>query len=80
MTFPSHENWVRCVIFHPSGKYIISCSDDKTIRIMDIKEGRCCRTISDTHGHFVTALSLSPVNPVLISGSVDKSIGIWACS
>lgn len=47
---------------------------------MDIKEGRCCRTISDTHGHFVTALSLSPVNPVLISGSVDKSIGIWACS
>jgi platelet-activating factor acetylhydrolase IB subunit alpha len=37
MTFGSHENWVRCVIFHPSGKYIISSSDDKTIRVMDIK-------------------------------------------
>ena len=37
MTFVSHENWVRCIIFHPSGKYIISSSDDKTVRIMDIK-------------------------------------------
>ena len=37
MTFASHENWVRCVIFHPSGKYLISSSDDKTIRILDIK-------------------------------------------
>jgi platelet-activating factor acetylhydrolase IB subunit alpha len=37
MTFAAHENWVRCVTFHPSFKFIISCSDDKTIRIMDIK-------------------------------------------
>jgi WD40 repeat protein len=37
MTFTCHENWVRQVIFHSSFKYIISCSDDKTIRILDIK-------------------------------------------
>ena len=37
MTFNAHENWVRAVIFHPSFKYIISCSDDKTIRVLDIK-------------------------------------------
>ena len=36
-TFTAHENWVRSVVFHPSYKYIISCSDDKTIRILDIK-------------------------------------------
>lgn len=37
MTFAVHENWVRCVLFHPSGKFILSCSDDKSIRVMDIK-------------------------------------------
>jgi len=37
MTFASHENWVRSVLFHPSGKFIISCSDDKSIRVMDVK-------------------------------------------
>jgi WD40 repeat protein len=40
MTFTCHENWVRQVIFHSSFKYIISCSDDKTIRILDIKVSR----------------------------------------
>jgi platelet-activating factor acetylhydrolase IB subunit alpha len=39
MTFAAHENWVRSVVFHPSGKFIISASDDKTIRVMDIKVG-----------------------------------------
>lgn len=37
MTFTAHENWVRCVVFHPSFKYLISCSDDKSIRVLDIK-------------------------------------------
>lgn len=36
MTFADHENWVRCVRVHPSGAYILSCSDDRTIRILDV--------------------------------------------
>lgn len=46
----------------------------------DTQEGRCLRTISDAHAHFVTTLALSSVAPVLISGSVDKNIGIWSCA
>ena len=37
MTFLGHDNWVRSVFLHPSSKYIISCGDDKTIRVFDIK-------------------------------------------
>ncbi len=37
MTFTAHENWVRSVLFHPSFKYLLSCSDDKSIRVLDIK-------------------------------------------
>jgi WD40 repeat protein len=37
MTFNVHDSWVRAVLLHPSGKYILSCSDDKTIRVLDVK-------------------------------------------
>lgn len=40
--FVAHENWVRSVFFHPSGKFIISSSDDKSIRIFDIKVRLLC--------------------------------------
>ena len=48
--------------------------------IVHLQEGRCLRTISDAHGHFITSLALSKAHPILLSGSVDKSIGIWSCS
>lgn len=35
--FNSHENWVRGVLIHPNGKYIISCGDDRSIRVFDIQ-------------------------------------------
>ena len=37
MTFRAHENWVRGVVVHPSGNYVLSCGDDRSIRIFDIK-------------------------------------------
>jgi platelet-activating factor acetylhydrolase IB subunit alpha len=77
--FTAHENWVRSVVFHPSGKYILSASDDKSIRVMDIKEQRCLRTLNDAHTHFVTSIDISQSHPVVISGSVDKNIAIWDC-
>ena len=53
-------------------------SIDKSIRVLDIKEKRCARTIEDAHGHFVTSLAMSPINMKVISGSVDRSINIWS--
>ena len=35
--FNSHENWVRGVLIHPNGKYILSCGDDRSIRVFDIQ-------------------------------------------
>lgn len=41
----AHENWVRCVFFHPSFKYIISCSDDKSIRVFETKVTQICMPV-----------------------------------
>jgi len=50
-----HDNWVRGLLFHPSGKYIISVADDKTIRVWDVKNKRNSKTL-EAHQHFVTSL------------------------
>jgi hypothetical protein len=51
-----HDNWLRALVFHPNGKYLLSASDDKTIRVWDLVSGRCTKTV-EAHGHFVTCLS-----------------------
>lgn len=76
-TFKAHENWVRSVIIHPSGNYVISSADDKSIRVFDIKANRCLRTLDKAHEHFVTTLDMHHTLPVLVSGSVDQTLRCW---
>lgn len=71
---------MRGVMFHSSGKYILSCSDDKSLRVHDIKEGRSIRSIANAHEHFVSSLASTPNNQIIITGSVDKKICVWNCS
>ena len=80
MIFTAHENWVRSVVIHSSGKYIISTADDKSMRVFSIKDQRCIRTISDAHGHFVTCVASNSSNSVFITASVDKNICVWSCN
>jgi platelet-activating factor acetylhydrolase IB subunit alpha len=74
-----HDNWVRQVIFHSSGKYLYSASDDKSIRLWDLTTGGCYKKVLDAHTHFVTCIALNPRMPMLASGSVDKTIKVWEC-
>ena len=50
-----HDNWVRGLVFHPGGKYVVSAADDKTLRIWDIANKRNNKTV-DAHQHFATSL------------------------
>ena len=54
-----HDNWVRALVFHPTGKFLLSASDDYTIRVWELTTGRCMKTVQ-SHGHFVTWLAWGP--------------------
>ncbi|KAK2733735.1 protein with putative role during mitosis [Myotisia sp. PD_48] len=61
MTLIGHDNWIRAIIFHPSGKYLLSVSDDKTLRCWDLSQGgKCVKTLRDIHEHFITCLRWAP--------------------
>jgi platelet-activating factor acetylhydrolase IB subunit alpha len=58
-TLVGHDNWVRGVVFHPGGKFIVSASDDKTLRVWDTRNKRCMKTL-EAHQHFCTSLGMYP--------------------
>jgi platelet-activating factor acetylhydrolase IB subunit alpha len=72
--FVGHDNWVRGVCFHSSGKHIITSSDDKSIRVWSIPLGRCVKTINEAHPHFVTSVDFNVKFPMMASGSVDMKV------
>lgn len=61
MTLVGHDNWVRALVFHPGGQYLLSASDDKTLRCWDLsQDGKCVLTVNGVHEAFVTCLRWAP--------------------
>jgi platelet-activating factor acetylhydrolase IB subunit alpha len=73
-----HDNWVRGLVYHPGGKYLLSASDDKTVRVWDVANKRTYKTL-DAHQHFVTSLDFHRTAPFVITGSVDQTAKVWEC-
>lgn len=57
-------------------EFIASASRDKTLKIWDVKSGKCIVTLAG-HDNWVTGLVFHPNGRFLLSVSDDKSIRIW---
>ncbi|KAJ5630823.1 nuclear migration protein nudF [Penicillium longicatenatum] len=60
-TLVGHENWVRGLVFHPGGRFLLSVGDDRTLRCWDLADdGRLRRTVEEVHGGFVSCVRWAP--------------------
>ncbi|PUU76001.1 nuclear distribution protein PAC1 [Tuber borchii] len=76
-TLVGHDNWIRALAFHPAGKYLLSVSDDKTIRCWDLtQDGRCVKTVDEAHSHFATCLRWAPAPAKEQTNGEAKANGI----
>jgi WD40 repeat protein len=75
-TLTGHQSVVRSLAFHPTEKLLASSSDDRTIKLWDLRSGDCLRTF---HGHTaeVWEVLFHPQTAELISASQDETIKIW---
>jgi platelet-activating factor acetylhydrolase IB subunit alpha len=64
-------------VFAPGGKFLLSVSDDKSIRIWDLHNGRCYRKMMNAHNHFISSIDMK--NKVVVTGSVDNTVKVWSC-
>ncbi|KAJ5263931.1 nuclear migration protein nudF [Penicillium angulare] len=85
-TLVGHEGWVRGLAFHPSGRYLASVGDDRTIRIWDLlQDGQLVNTFDGFSDHFITCVRWGPkqinqdldISYVLGTGGADSSVRIW---
>ena len=76
LKYEGHSELVNSVTISPDGKYIVSGSGDKTIKIWDIKTGECLNTL-EGHSYWVNSVTISPDGKYIVSGSRDKTIKIW---
>lgn len=70
-----HSDDVNSIAISLDGKYVVSGSDDYTIKIWDVSTGREIRTIVTKHK--ITSVAFSPDGQFVISGSYDQTLKLW---
>jgi WD40 repeat protein len=63
------------VAFSPNGKYVVSGSYDKTVRVWDVATGN--EVTRMTHDGPVGSAAFSPDGKYVVSSSRDKIIRVW---
>jgi centriolar protein POC1 len=74
--YSAHEGPVNQVAFHPSGSYLVSVSQDTTIKIFDLLNVKPVCTLYG-HGKAVQAVVFSPQGEYFASGGQDGKVMVW---
>lgn len=78
-TPPVHSKPVYSVAFSPDGKWVLSASGDKTIKLWEIQGGKEVRTFSG-HTDAVNSVIFSSNGAQALSGSDDRTMKLWDIS
>jgi WD40 repeat protein len=74
--FRGHTATVTCVAYSPDGKTLVSGSEDRTIRVWDVRSGQERSTLRG-HTDGVTSVAFSPDGKTLASASKDRTVKLW---
>ncbi|BAY07666.1 NB-ARC domain-containing protein [Calothrix sp. NIES-2098] len=75
-TLVGHSSYVNAIALTPDGKYVISGSYDKTLKVWNWQTGELLRTLKG-HSDSVNAVALSADGKYAISGSSDTTFKVW---
>lgn len=78
-TFAGHSDKVTAIAFSPDGKYAISGSYDKTLRLWDISNENKIKVFRGHTSEIIT-VAFSPDGKQVISGSLDRTMRLWNVS
>jgi WD40 repeat protein/transcriptional regulator with XRE-family HTH domain len=75
-TLQGHTDWVNSCAVSPDGTWIVSASNDKTLKVWDAQSGTECLTLNG-HTHWVRGCAVSPDGTWIVSASEDNTLKVW---
>jgi hypothetical protein len=75
-TFEGHAEMVFSVCLSGDGRFALSGSWDKTLKLWEVATGRCLRTF-EGHASYLRSVCLSGDGFFALSGSYDKTLKLW---
>jgi len=77
-TWEAHSDYIRCIAVHPTQPYVLSSSDDMTIKLWDWEKNWTNTQVFEGHSHYVMMVSINPKDTnTFASASLDRTIKIW---
>ena len=71
-----HTGSVNALALSPDGRFLVSGSEDVTLKIWDTATGNVLRTLSG-HDQAVLAAAISPDGKLIASGGADQTVRVW---
>ncbi len=71
-----HGANISALAFSPNGKFLVTASEDATLKLWNPESGAEIRTLRG-HSNIVTALALSNDGSLIASASLDHTLRIW---
>ena len=78
-TLLGHLDYIRTVHFHSEYPWIVSASDDQTIRIWNW-QSRTCISVLTGHNHYVMCAGFHLKDDLVVSASLDQTVRVWDIS
>lgn len=72
-------DYIRTTVFHHEYPWILSASDDQTIRIWNW-QSRACVSVLTGHNHYVMCATFHPSEDLIVSASLDQTVRVWDIS
>lgn len=77
--FEAHPDYIRSIAVHPTRPYILTSSDDGTIRMWNWENNWKLEQVFEGHQYFVMSLAFNPKDPnTFASACLDHTVKIWS--
>jgi coatomer subunit beta' len=77
--FEAHPDYVRDIAVHPLKPYVLTCSDDLTVKLWNWDQNWKLEQVFEGHQHYVMAVNFNPKDPsTFASASLDTTVKVWS--